>query len=100
MEKLTLDFWLILGFAAQGLFASRFVVQWAVSEYRKESVVPPIFWFLSLSGGLLLFIYAIHRMDPVFIVGQGSGLFIYSRNIMLIYGKRKTEPKDEALREK
>jgi lipid-A-disaccharide synthase-like uncharacterized protein len=99
MEKLTLDFWLILGFAAQGLFASRFVVQWAVSEYRKESVVPPVFWFLSLSGGLLLFIYAVHRLDPVFIVGQGSGLFIYSRNIMLIYRKRKTAT-DEVLLEK
>ena len=100
MEKLTFDFWLILGFAAQGLFAARFIVQWAISEHRKESVVPPAFWFLSLSGGLLLFVYAIHRMDPVFILGQGSGLFIYTRNIMLIYRKRKQETADEVLLQK
>ena len=100
MENLTWDLWLILGFTAQGLFAARFIVQWLISEHRKKSVVPPAFWFLSLSGGLLLFVYAIHRMDPVFIVGQGSGLFIYTRNIMLIYRKRKTETADEVLLQK
>ncbi|MBU0518097.1 lipid-A-disaccharide synthase N-terminal domain-containing protein [bacterium] len=86
-----LDFWLILGFAAQGVFAARFIVQWLVSEYKKQSVVPNAFWFLSLFGGLLLFIYAIHRKDPVFILGQGSGLLIYSRNLYLIYRKRQQD---------
>jgi len=103
--NISLDFWLILGFAAQGLFAARFIIQWLVSEYKKQSVVPNAFWFLSLFGGLLLFIYAIHRKDPVFILGQGSGLLIYSRNLYLIYRKRSrlmlpdssTQPKSNHL---
>jgi lipid-A-disaccharide synthase-like uncharacterized protein len=56
--------------------------------------VPVAFWFLSFSGGALLLAYAIKRMDPVFIVGQGSGLFIYSRNLYLIY-REKAQKKEE-----
>ena len=81
--------WLILGFFAQALFASRFVVQWIASERAGESVVPEIFWLISLGGSTLLLLYAIHKQDPVFIVGQASGLFIYFRNIHLIQRKRK-----------
>lgn len=83
--------WLGIGFLAQALFASRFIVQWIASERAKESIVPVAFWYLSLFGGMLLFSYAIWRRDPVFIVGQGSGLFIYSRNLYLIYKKKKRE---------
>lgn len=79
-----LDFWVILGFVAQFLFMMRFLVQWIASEKAKASVVPVAFWFFSLGGGLLLLIYAIQRQDPVFIAGQGLGLTIYVRNLMLI----------------
>jgi lipid-A-disaccharide synthase-like uncharacterized protein len=48
-------------------------------------VIPRAFWFLSLGGGLVLLAYAIHRNDPVFIVGQATGLFIYTRNLWFIY---------------
>jgi len=81
MEK----FWLVLGFAAQALFASRFVVQWIASERVGRSIIPNAFWFLSLAGGLLLLTYAIYRKDPVFILGQATGAFIYTRNLILIY---------------
>jgi len=84
-----LDLWLILGFVAQSLFFMRFLVQWIVSEKKGESVIPTIFWHFSFSGGLLLFIYALHRKDPVFVVGQGLGLFIYLRNIYLIWKKNR-----------
>lgn len=80
---------LVLGFIAQGLFASRFLVQWIASERARRSVVPVSFWFLSVSGGALLLVYAILRKDPVFILGQASGLVIYSRNLYLIYRERK-----------
>lgn len=80
---------LVLGFIAQGLFASRFLVQWIASERAKRSVVPISFWFLSVSGGALLLLYAVLRKDPVFILGQASGLIIYSRNLYLIYRERK-----------
>ena len=81
--------WIAFGFAAQTAFFLRFFVQWVVSERRGESVVPTSFWYLSLVGGLMLFTYAVHKRDPVFIVGQGTGVFIYLRNIVLIRGARR-----------
>jgi len=84
-----LDIWLILGFVAQIIFGARFFVQWLVSEKQHKSVIPIGFWYLSVIGSLMLLIYAIHRRDPVFILGQATGLFIYIRNLMLIYKSRK-----------
>lgn len=82
-------FWLGLGFFAQGLFSLRFLVQWIASERAGRSVVPLAFWYLSIAGSTLLLLYAIHRMDPVFILGQSAGIFIYSRNLYLIYKNRR-----------
>lgn len=76
--------WLLVGFLGQALFSARFIVQWIASERARKSIVPHAFWFLSLGGGATLLAYAIYRQDPVFIVGQGAGLFIYLRNLMLI----------------
>lgn len=84
------DAWILLGFVAQTFFTMRFIVQWIASERAKKSVVPVAFWFFSLIGGALLFIYAIQRQDPVFILGQGMGLFIYIRNLWLIANERKS----------
>ena len=83
------DGWVLLGFIAQFFFTMRFVVQWVASERAKRSVVPIAFWFFSLGGGGLLLVYAIQRRDPVFIAGQGLGLFIYVRNLWLIANERK-----------
>jgi lipid-A-disaccharide synthase-like uncharacterized protein len=76
--------WLVLGFFAQGLFAARFVVQWLRSEKAGRSVIPISFWYFSLAGSVLLFIYALHKGDVVFIAGQAAGSVIYLRNIHLI----------------
>ena len=76
--------WVIVGFLGQAFFSARFLVQWLASERARRSVVPLAFWFLSLGGGATLLAYAIYRRDPVFIAGQGSGLFIYFRNLVLI----------------
>lgn len=80
--------WLVVGFMGQALFSARFLVQWLASERRKKSVVPLAFWYFSVAGGTTLLAYAIHRQDPVFIVGQAAGLFIYLRNLQLIYRQR------------
>lgn len=77
--------WLTVGFLGQALFSMRFIVQWIKSERMKRSVVPLAFWYFSLAGGVTLFAYAVHRSDPVFILGQGLGIFIYLRNLWLIY---------------
>ena len=78
-------FFLIIGFSGQGLFASRFIVQWIYSEKKGESSIPLVFWYLSIFGGIGLLIYAIFRKDPVIISGQIFGIFIYVRNLILIY---------------
>ena len=80
---------LCIGFMGQGIFASRFIVQWIYSEKKGESSIPIIFWYLSICGGLALLIYAIFRKDPVIISGQLFGILIYSRNLILIYKKNK-----------
>jgi lipid-A-disaccharide synthase-like uncharacterized protein len=82
-------FWVAFGFAGQGLFFMRFFYQWIASEKAKRSVVPELFWYFSMAGGVVLLIYAIYKADPVFIVGQAGGLFIYLRNIYLIWRERR-----------
>lgn len=75
--------WLGIGLLGQALFSMRFLVQWIVSEYSRRSVLPQAFWYFSVLGGVTLLAYAIHQRDIVFIIGQGMGLLIYARNIML-----------------
>ena len=84
-------FFLIIGFAGQAIFASRFIIQWIYSEKKGESYIPILFWYLSIFGGLGLLTYAIFRKDPVIITGQIFGIFIYLRNLILIYRKEKNE---------
>lgn len=81
--------WVILGLSGQVLFSLRFLVQWIVSEKRKESVIPIAFWYLSLGGSLILLAYALYRQDLVFVLGQSTGSFIYIRNLMLIYRRKE-----------
>lgn len=80
--------WLIIGFIGQALFSMRFIVQWIASERKGESIIPTLFWYFSLAGGLTLLAYAIYKQDPVFILGQSAGAFIYIRNLVLIFRKK------------
>ena len=77
--------WIGIGFLGQAFFSARFLVQWIASERRKQSVIPTYFWYFSIGGGVILLIYAIHRRDVVFMVGQAVGLFVYARNLYFIY---------------
>ncbi len=81
------DPWFVFGMVAQAVFFLRFVVQWIVSERRKRSTIPIAFWYLSLVGGLLTFVYACKKADPVFMLGQLLACTIYVRNLMLIHGR-------------
>lgn len=90
--------WLTVGFVAQLMFSMRFIVQWIASERARKSVMPEVFWYFSLVGGALLFAYAIYRLDPVFMLGQGMGLLIYARNIHLIWKQKEIAPADERSR--
>lgn len=77
--------WLGVGLLGQAFFSMRFLVQWIATERRRKSVVPREFWYFSIGGGLTLLAYAIYRLDPVFILGQGAGLVIYTRNLYFIH---------------
>jgi lipid-A-disaccharide synthase-like uncharacterized protein len=88
--------WIVVGFIAQFMFMMRFVMQWIYSERARRSIVPEVFWYFSLSGGVMLLAYAIHRVDPVFIAGQALGLLIYCRNIYFIWREKKDGASESA----
>ena len=82
--------WLILGLTGQALFSGRFLIQWIASERRRASVVPGVFWWFSIAGGLSLLTYAVLRRDVVIFVGQAAGLVVYARNIVLLRRQRRS----------
>ncbi|CAI8421187.1 MAG: lipid A biosynthesis [SAR116 cluster bacterium MED-G04] len=84
-----------VGFGGQLLFAMRFIVQWITSEGAKRSVIPVMFWYFSIGGGMVLLLYAIWRQDPVIICGQGLGLLIYARNLIFIFREKNEQSKTD-----
>lgn len=88
-----LNIFVMIGFLGQIMFSMRFILQWIASEKAGRSVIPFSFWIFSLCGSIFLFLYALYRKDPVFILGQAPNLFIYSRNIWLI--KKNKEKKEQ-----
>ncbi len=89
--------WVGLGFFGQVLFTGRMIVQWIVSEKHKKSTVPPIFWWMSLIGSTMLMVYFLWRRDPIGLLGQAFGWFIYIRNLWMIY--RPQTPHHDAVME-
>ncbi|MBK1839622.1 lipid-A-disaccharide synthase N-terminal domain-containing protein [Azospirillum sp. YIM B02556] len=89
--------WVGIGFFAQIMFTMRFLVQWIASEKARRSVVPEMFWYFSLGGGVLLFAYAFYRFDPVFMLGQGMGLVIYARNVYFVWSHKRSQAAGDAV---
>ncbi len=89
MNSWTFSSWTVLGLIGQFLFSMRFLIQWIVSEKRKESTIPIIFWYFSIAGSLVLLLYSIHIKSLVFILGQSVGSLIYTRNLILIRRKAR-----------
>lgn len=81
--------WVAVGLGGQAAFFGRMLVQWLVSEHRGESVVPELFWWLSLGGGACLFLYFVWRVDIVGVLGQSTGVVIYARNLRLIVKQKR-----------
>lgn len=76
------------GSIGQVIFAFRFIYQWIYSEKEKESILPLGFWIISSVGSVMIFVYSILRFDPVLFLAHALGIFIYTRNILLFFGKR------------
>ena len=82
-RNIEINLWLVVGFLGQLCFFLRFFIQWLISERNHQSTIPMVFWYLSILGASCVLVYALHRRDPVFIVGQSFGLACYVRNIIL-----------------
>ena len=82
--------WVAIGLGGQALFMLRFVVQWVVSERARRSIIPVSFWWFSIAGAAVLLAYALHRRDPVFVLGQSLGFIVYVRNLRLVYAERRS----------
>lgn len=80
---------LLFGSAGQIIFTLRFIYQWLYSRQKHESILPLGFWLISLAGSLIIISYALVRHDPVLILGQSTGLIVYSRSIFLIQRSKR-----------
>jgi lipid-A-disaccharide synthase-like uncharacterized protein len=83
--------WILFGLIGQVMFTGRFIIQWIASEKAKKSIVTPAFWIFSILGSSVLSVYAIYRKDPVFILGQVPGIFIYARNLVIMRNNKHEE---------
>jgi len=90
------NFWAVIGFLGQAVFSARFLVQWLHVERVRRSEIPLTFWYISVAGGTILLIYAIHIANMVFILGQLMGLVVYLRNLHLIHKGRRAGADIEA----
>jgi lipid-A-disaccharide synthase-like uncharacterized protein len=75
--------WTALGFAAQGLFSARFLVQWLASEKHRRVVMPVYFWYFSIAGGWLNMLYTTHLWKMPLILGAIASLITSHRNLHL-----------------
>lgn len=83
--------WIGAGLLGQVLFGVRFLVQWLYSEARGQSLIPPVFWYLSVAGGAILLSYAIHQREAVFIIGESVTLAIFLRNVIMLRKQPATD---------
>ena len=81
--------WMLFGLLGQSIFFSRWIIQWIASERKSESTIPTPFWWCSLCGGLITFLYAYHISSFPFMLAQSAGIIIYTRNIYLIINAKK-----------
>jgi lipid-A-disaccharide synthase-like uncharacterized protein len=79
--------WLAIGLIGQSLFVARWFIQWIASERAKRLVVPDLFWYASLIGGLMVLGYGLYKPDPVLVLGQ-FGVLIYARNVYFLWRQK------------
>lgn len=87
---ITWNAWKIVGWSANAVFSTRFLVQWYATEKKKQVVVPTLFWWLSLAGSLLFLSYALfYEKDSVFILAYAFNWLPYCRNLVIHYRHEK-----------
>jgi len=83
--------WQLTAFVGEAIFGGRFIIQWLVSEYKKKSHVPVVFWYMSIVGSIILLIYSLHIEQPVLILAFALQIGIYVRNLVLIHRHKQRE---------
>lgn len=93
MQSMTVEevVWVSVGLFGQAMFSMRFIIQWIVSEKKRDSVVPIAFWYFSIAGASIVLAYGIYKLEPVLIVGQSTGFVIYLRNLYFIHKRKHAE---------
>lgn len=91
-QKITIDHWAMIGFGGQAIFFSRWIVQWIISEKAGKSEIPIAFWWISITGGCITFVYAVAKVEPVLLLGQLLALAMYTRNLFLVFKERARKP--------
>lgn len=76
--------WEVFGLMGNACFGSRFLVQWVYSERIGRSVVPEVFWYLSLAGSIILLIYFFQRGSIIGVLAYLPNFIPYSRNLVLL----------------
>lgn len=84
--------WFVIGLIGEGVFFLRFVVQWWASERKNRTVVPMMFWHLSLAGTALVLAYAVFVINPVFILAYSLNIFLYVRNLYIARHSGEAQP--------
>ena len=86
--------WKVVGWAGNAVFTSRFLVQWYATEKHRRVTVPPLFWWLSLGGALLLLAYAaFYQHDSVFVAAYAFSWIPYLRNLFIHRRTERARPK-------
>src|ERR1043166_1095524 len=80
--------WKVIGWLGNVVFFSRFFVQWYATQRRKQGGVPAAFWWVSLTGSLLLLIYSLRQRDSVFIFAYAFTWIPYIRNLVIHHRHR------------
>lgn len=74
----------LLGLVAMGVYGSRILIQWYLSEKHHRVESPGIYWVLSSLGAVLLYVYGWLRKDLSIIVGESLGYYVYMWNISIL----------------
>ncbi len=74
----------LLGLVAMGVYGSRILIQWYLSEKHHRVESPGIYWVLSSLGAVLLYVYGWLRKDLSIIIGESLGYYVYMWNISIL----------------
>ena len=75
--------WEAIGSLGAAIYSGRYLVQWWISERKGQSELPPLFWWLSILGSLLLTAFGIARGDIIMILAFALSPIPYGRNLWI-----------------